>query len=365
MRSSATPWGNLDRGARHRRCNPCETVFESAAALERHQEEKHGVRFGTAQNIAPAAPARPPQPRIPVIKELRATPSSAPAEDAAPRQKPAPLRLVSPGGHTKHPKFEKLCADGCGRSFVGVAEAKYCPACRAKSHHSWVRREKKYQWTAARNDIVKRRYDSRVKGRAAVIAAALGWPTWVIKKRAQELGLSRPVERQEWSEAETRFVTDHAGERPAKWIAKKLGRSETSVVLKFKRLKISRRVRDGYTMGELQLCFGTDHHVISRWMRQGKLAERRRQTERTAVQGGDPLCVSEQAIVDFIRRYPMEFPLDKVDQPWFMNLVLGMGRGDRCAVSIGSDAPGDHPGEGRLDSVHGAPTLLERSAGER
>ena len=38
----------------------------------------------------------------------------------------------------------------------------------------------------------------------------------------------------------------------------------TSVVLKFKRIHLCRSVGDGYTLRDLQDCFGVDHHLIGR-----------------------------------------------------------------------------------------------------
>jgi len=212
-----------------------------------------------------------------------------------------------------HPKTERPCQD-CGLPFLGTAPARFCPNCRWR-HRG--RKPKKYPWTPERDQVLRDRYDGKVKGKAAELAALVGWPTWVIKKRAATLGLCYAVPRQDWTQEEERFLWEHAGHRLSHWIAKQLHRSETSVVLKLKRMKISRRFRDGYTLRELELCFGTDHHVIERWVREEKLRVRRRD-ER-----GDrkSWCVSDDALLTFIRDYPLSFRLDKVDQVWFMDLI--------------------------------------------
>ena len=161
----------------------------------------------------------------------------------------------------------------CGKTFTGGPYAKWGPCCRWK-HRG--RKPKKYLWTPERDQVLRERYDGRKKGTAAALAHAIGWPTWVIKKRAATLGLCYAVERKAWTVEETAFLWEHAGTRTTHWIAKQLKRSETSVVLKFKRMKISRRVKDGYTLRELTLCFGIDHHGIERWVREGKLASAKR-----------------------------------------------------------------------------------------
>lgn len=232
---------------------------------------------------------------------------------------------------TVQPKTERRCQD-CERPFIGGPYARHGPCCRWKYRG---RTPKKYVWTPERDQVLRERYDGRVKGRAAELARATGWPAWAIKRRAAALGLCYPVERKDWTPEETAFLWEHAGHRLTHWIAKKLGRSETSVVLKFKRLKISRRVREGYTLRELTLCFGTDHHVIERWVREGKLVSsiqgptpaeglegvRRRGTERAR----DAWAVSDADICRFLEKYPLTFRLDKVDQTWFMDLLTAGG----------------------------------------
>jgi len=189
-----------------------------------------------------------------------------------------------------------LTCEDCNVQFTATL-ARWCPNCRWKHRGKTA---KKYPWTPERDELLRKRYDGKVKNRAAEIARSVGWPTWVIKKRAQALGLSYPVDRKDWTPEETKFLLDHTGNRTSHWIAKNLSRSETSVVLKCKRLKISRRVRIGYTLRELELCFGIDHHGIERWVKDGKLKVRRRGTARTHT--GDIWRVSDEAILASSRK---------------------------------------------------------------
>lgn len=226
---------------------------------------------------------------------------------------------------------EIQCAD-CRQTFSGKY-ASYCPRCRPKHRRA---KAKKYLWTPERDAVLRNRYDSRVKGRAAEIAAALGWPGWVIKKRAQSLGLAAPAHRRDWTDEEEKFLFDHAGERSDQWIARKLGRSLTSVVMKFKHMKISRRVRSGYTLRELELCFGADHRAIERWVSDGKLRAHRRGTARTHT--GDIWSFSDEAVLEFIQSCPMDFRLDRVDQFWFMDLILNSGLVKKALEAAREDA---------------------------
>lgn len=175
-----------------------------------------------------------------------------------------------------------------------------------------------YDWTSERDALVRSRYDSRVRGRAAEIARSLGWPVWVVKKRARELCLLGPRARwQDWTSSEVAFLETHAGTRHVHWIAQKLKRSETSVILKLKRLHISRRIREGYNMRDLELCLGLDHRKIEALVASGKL-----DAEREGRVHGQPWLFTHGAVRNFVRRYPNDFRLDRVDQLWFLDLVF-------------------------------------------
>lgn len=215
-------------------------------------------------------------------------------------------------------KTQRPCA-GCRAIFEAGPHARWCPNCRWR-HRG--RKPKKYIWTPERDRILRDRYDSTVRGRAAEIGKVFGWPAWVVKKRAQQLGLSRPTwntDRREWTEEEERFLLNHAGSRHVHWMAKQLKRSMTSVVLKLKRMHLSRRWREGYTKSDLELCFGTDHHVIDRWVREGRLSVRKRGTAREH----DAWYVTDADILKFIIENPTTFDLRKVDQLFFMDLITG------------------------------------------
>ena len=225
------------------------------------------------------------------------------------------------------PPERRTCAD-CPRKFRvagGDSKSVRCPRCRFAQHRNgWGRtRRRKYPNTKFSDELIRTRYDGRVYGRAAEIATALGWPGWAVKKRAAVLGATSPwpKHRRDWTDDEVKFIQEWTGVRFVGWIAKKLGRSLTSVVLKQKRMKLSRRVREGYTLRALELCFGMDHRLIAQWVEQGRL-----RIERGIPCGGGRgeqrrWKVSETAVFEFIWNNPMSFRLDKVDQPWFLDLM--------------------------------------------
>lgn len=231
-----------------------------------------------------------------------------------------------------HAKIEKPC-ENCGEPYVGLPVSRYGPCCRWRFRG---RKAKKYVWTPEKDEYLRRAWEARPKksgkhGRfrdAVALASGWGWPGWVFHKRAAQLGLTEPRERRDWTEEEERFLLLNAGSRHLHWLAKKLKRSEASVALKLKREKISRRWREGYTMRDLELCFGEDHKKISKWIADGKFEARRRGTRRRGPGGqgngpADPLNVTDAMLLEFVLNHPMEINLRKVDQRWFMDLITG------------------------------------------
>ena len=167
------------------------------------------------------------------------------------------------------------------------------------------------------------RYDGHVKGRAAEIAKEFGWPDWVIKHRATELGITAGWSacRRKWTPPEEDLLIENAGHMSVGWMARKLNRTKQQVVLKLKRMMLSRRMKAGYTMGQLMLCFGVDHHLIRRWIHAGWLPDRRRD-EAEDVFERRSMCITDADLLKFIYEHPMDFELRRVDQRWFMDLVL-------------------------------------------
>lgn len=209
-------------------------------------------------------------------------------------------------------KTPRECAE-CGATFV-ARYAKYCPRCLPTMRRS---KPKKYRLDAAGLELLRARYDSRVKGRVAELAATLRVPGWWLKKEARSLGLAKTVDRRDWTAEELVELETWAGVRSAGWIGRRLGRPELSVINKLKRMEISRRVREGYSVRDLARCFGVDDHVVARWVRLGWIRP-------TVPNGADRYTrYHDTTLLQFIRQHPLEFRLDKVDQVWFLGLVLG------------------------------------------
>lgn len=212
------------------------------------------------------------------------------------------------------------------RKGVPPTEAKYCSKCRAdRRRHAKL----KYTWRSEFDDILKAQYYGGPNRRFQVLNRLIrmtGLPRWYVKRQAARLGLTMKMDRKPWTPAELNVLDKLVGRVSSTTIAKRLHRPESSVVNKLKRLGTSRRVRDGYTMRDLEQCLGEDHRKISAWIANGWLRDRLQGTHRHDGNGRDIHRIREKDILRFLKSHPQKINLGKVDQLWFLDLVLLRGR---------------------------------------
>jgi hypothetical protein len=187
----------------------------------------------------------------------------------------------------------------------------------------------KYVWRAEYDAYLSAHYFGGLNRRFQVLNQMVrltGVPRWYIKRQAARLGLTLHIDRRPWTTNEMDLLDKLVGRVSSSTIAKRLHRPESSVVNKLKRIGTSRRVRNGYSICDLELCFGEDHHKITRWIKNGWLRDRLQGTRRHDGNGNDIHRIREKDILTFIRNHPQEINLGKVDQSWFLDLVLLRGR---------------------------------------
>ena len=191
------------------------------------------------------------------------------------------------------------------------------------------RSKPKYVWRTEYDAYLRAHYFGGLNRRFQVLNQMIrltGMPRWYIKRQAARLGLTLHMDRRPWTASEMNLLEKLVGRVSSATIAKRLHRPESSVVNKLKRIGTSRRVRNGYTMCDLELCFGEDHHKITQWIKNGWLQDRLQGTRRHDGNGNDIHRIREKDILTFIRNHPQEINLGKVDQTWFLDLVLLRGR---------------------------------------
>jgi hypothetical protein len=188
---------------------------------------------------------------------------------------------------------------------------------------------RKWRFRPEDDALIRQRYDSRTET-ITELTRMVGVPRWVVRKRAQELGVARAKELP-WSAEEVAYLEQNFHRVSIQRLARRMGRTVTAVALKKKRLGL-RKTDEGYTARSLAEAFGVDDHKVTGWIERGLLRASMRGTERER----DVYYVSDRAVLDFVRQNPLGFDLRKVDQLWFMDLVLNGTNGHEPAVAAGS-----------------------------
>ena len=184
------------------------------------------------------------------------------------------------------------------------SEARYCSKCRADRRR---RAKLKYMWRPEFEVFLKAQYLGGLNRRFGVLNRMVrmtSLPRWYIKRQAARLGLTMKMDRKPWTQADLNLLERVVGRLSAATIAKRLHRPESSVVNKLKRLGNSRRVREGYTMLDLEQCLGEDHHKISVWIANGWLRDRLQGTKRHGGNGNDIHRIREEDILRFHKEPP-------------------------------------------------------------
>ena len=221
----------------------------------------------------------------------------------------------------------------CGEPIEGrqqQAQPSHLAQYHSECQEQRARRSKpKYVWRTECYAYLRAHYFGGLHRRFQVLNQMIrltGMPRWYIKRQAARLGLTLHMDRTPWTASEMNLLEKLVGHISSASIAKRLHRPESSVVNKLKRIGTSRRVRNGYTMCDLGLCFGEDHHKITQWIKNGWSQDRLQGTRRHDGNDNDIHRFRERDILTFIRAHPQEFNLGKVDQTWFLDLVLLTGR---------------------------------------
>ena len=185
----------------------------------------------------------------------------------------------------------------------------------------------KYFLSDAGRQLILSRYDSQTET-ITWLAEQLSTPEqdvprWQVRKWAKDLGIAR-IKEPPWSEAEISYLRNSVRRYGLKKIAKALGRTETSVKLKAKRLGIRKIVTgDGYTMRAICRGLGVDHHQVERWLVNEWFWGERRESRRHGRQRGDIWYFTPEAIRELVRQHPEEVDLRRVDRDFFIEALLG------------------------------------------
>jgi hypothetical protein len=226
----------------------------------------------------------------------------------------------------------------CGAP-ISLPHARFCDGCRARRR----RKPAKYVPTPQIDALIRETWQGKAWGlkAARIVAARVGWPHWIVKKRAVALGVVRQRKKEPaWSATEISVLERFAWMSPQR-LAMKLSsatgipRSATAVVLKRKRMRLLANA-DWYSAHQLAELLGIEGHKVSKWIKAGWLNADPRGTNRTERQGGDEWLIQRPALRRFLLAHPDEVDLAKVEcagsRLWFLDILTDGRIGERSAA---------------------------------
>lgn len=170
--------------------------------------------------------------------------------------------------------------------------------------------------------------NGRKKGELNAFADKHKLPRWWVSKRARTLGLVIPHKKEPpWTNAEALLMQQvplHDPDRCAEIFREHgFSRSPTAIVVRAKRLDLSRRYRDTMSATAVSKILGIDSKGVTAECILGRLKAEKRPTNRLNQQGGDPWSISPADLRSYILQHLERIDLRKVEKFAFIQIVAG------------------------------------------
>jgi len=188
-------------------------------------------------------------------------------------------------------------------------------------NHTWTDEER----TIIRRDFKHSRescqrladYLSRFAGDRITACAVRGQVTY--------MGIAKSDDRHPWSPEQDARLRELMPLFCPRAIAKKMHRSLNSIVVRSKRLSISRRCRTGwFTKQEVMDILGHDHRWVQRRIDSGALIATHHYGHRPTQIGGSAWHIAEQDLKKFIKTYPEELVGCNIDIITIVEIISGI-----------------------------------------
>jgi len=186
----------------------------------------------------------------------------------------------------------------------------------------------KHKWTEEERNIVRRDYDGHNQS-AHLIASKLTYMTGdritfcAVKGQAAKLGILQN-RSPDWTDKEIEILSKMITRYSPITIAKRLHRSLNAVVVKSKRLGLSRRARDGwYVKKEVAEICGVEHKKVQGWIDRGELEASYHGERKPQKNGSACWEITEKALKDFIISHASELQGRNIDLFQIVTILTG------------------------------------------
>lgn len=187
-----------------------------------------------------------------------------------------------------------------------------------------------HRWTDEERDIIRRDFQHTLDS-CAQVARFLSHMSgdritaFAVRGQVTSMGIAKTTDRHPWSTIEDDRLRDLMPQFCARRVARMMHRSLNSVVVRSKRLSISRRTHDGwFTKREVMEILGHDHKWVQRRIDSGALRASYHHEHRPAQKGMACWHITQRDLRDFIRTYPEELVGCNLDIMAIVEILAGI-----------------------------------------
>ncbi|KKN38042.1 hypothetical protein LCGC14_0757540 [marine sediment metagenome] len=205
----------------------------------------------------------------------------------------------------------------------------FCRECRRTFSTGPQNHAKWHRWTEEEEGILRRGWDNTLITGLA-LAATIGVTFAAARNKAAKMGLFKRTDyrKRAWTPAEDEQLGEMIHRLAPATIAHKLHRSTIAVVVRVKRLGLTRRVRDGwYTKLEVCGILGMDHKWVQRRIDAGELVASYHNGHKPSQRGLAMWHIAEGDLRRYICDHAYELNGRNVDLPTIVDLVAGQTPG--------------------------------------
>jgi len=195
-----------------------------------------------------------------------------------------------------------------------------------------------HKWTDEERAIIRRDYKHTTES-CQRIADYLSRHTGeritenAVKGQVQVMGIAKSDDRHPWSPEEDARLRELIPSLCPRAVALKMHRSRNSVVVRSKRLNISRRCRNGwFTKREVMAILGHDHKWVQRRIDSRALPATYHYGTRPSQLGGTAWHITEKDLKNFIKTYPEELVGCNIDIIMVVDIIAGVTNGNHGEV---------------------------------
>jgi hypothetical protein len=182
----------------------------------------------------------------------------------------------------------------------------------------------KHHWTDEEREIVRRDYQHTHASRRE-IARRLGVTEFAVAGQIATMGIAKRSDRRPWSPEEDERLRELIYQYAPHTVARRMGRSLNSVVVRSKRLGCSRRIRDGwFTKKEVCEILGVDHKWVQKRIDAGQLKASWHNGSKPTNSGSACWHILEKDLKEFIRRYPQDLTARNLDLIMVVDMLAGV-----------------------------------------